>query len=266
MINIPRVENVSAICRSAVGRTLIVDTKTTSASIIADIVRSIGGRDIVIEGDEKRALTACLELDPDIIFVERSGPRLDGLSFSRRLRRSHLACRKAPLIMITVEATLTAIAQARDAGIDQVLGKPFCTGDVLSRIEAVTAPGRSWIEAVSYVGPDRRRLSPKGYKGALKRRSDVDARLEITARKDQAMRILSSALKQFESDPPQALRAIQEQASVLKALAIKTADFDFSLAAAEVLMAASRSPVTRERLVEPVARLLTFGPPGAVSA
>lgn len=265
-MEINRVATGSAIRRSVVRRALIVDNKTPSASIIADIVRSIGGRDIVTEGDEKRALTACLELDPDIIFVERSGPRLDGHSFSRRLRRSHLACRKAPLIMMTVEATPAAIAQARDAGIDQVLGRPFCTGDVLSRIEAVMAPGRNWIEAVSYVGPDRRRLSPKGYKGALKRRSDMDAKLATAAQKDQAMRILASALKQFENDPPQALRAIQEQASILKALAIKAADFDFSLAAAEVLMAAGRPTVTREHLVEPVGRLLAFAPPGTVSA
>ena len=36
--------------------------------------------------------------------------------------------------------------------------KPFTIGDLERRLEAVTLKPRDWVEAVQYVGPDRRRF------------------------------------------------------------------------------------------------------------
>ena len=46
-------------------------------------------------------------------------------------------------------------------------------GDLFRRVENVTCKSRPWIEAVMYVGPDRRRFNSGEFAGAKKRRSDA---------------------------------------------------------------------------------------------
>jgi CheY-like chemotaxis protein len=202
-----------------VKRSLIVDPNAAAARLIVDLLRGLGGSEIVVEPDEKLALLACMDLEPGIIFVEHSGPRLSGESFARRLRWSNLECRKAPIIMVTGEATASTIKGARDAGVHEFIRKPFSSGDVLKRVEMVATRERDWIEAVGYVGPDRRRFNSADYSGPLKRRSDVAARTSPAAAKEQALRILVSSVQQFDTDPAQALRSIRAQAASLRQLA-----------------------------------------------
>src|SRR5690606_2302087 len=97
---------------------------------------------------------------------------------------------------------------ARDAGIHEFMVKPFTAGDLLRRVANVTLKPRDWIEAVNYVGPDRRRFNSGEYKGPQKRKADLARAVDpVAARPDQAVRILRSALAQFDVDPTQALRA-----------------------------------------------------------
>jgi len=244
-----------------VRRALIVDPNVASAKLMADLLKGLGAREVVLESEEKMALEICRDLDPGVIFVEHAGPRLSGESFTRRLRRSHLGCREAPVIMVTAEATGSAIKGARDCGVHEFVRKPFTVGDLLKRIEMVATRPRDWIEAVGYVGPDRRRFNSEGYKGAGKRRTDVAAKVAPGAAKDQAMRILASALNQFDSDPTQALRSIREQANALKQLALKAADarLAVNVAALETILAGPTP--TKAMLAEPVGRVLDLAEP-----
>ena len=51
--------------------------------------------------------------------------------------------------------------------------KPFTIKDLERRLEAVTLKPRDWVEAVQYVGPDRRRFNSAEYKGPRKRKADA---------------------------------------------------------------------------------------------
>lgn len=252
---------IAAMVRKAV----IVDPNAASARLIVDLLRGLGGKEIVVEPDEKRALEVCFDLEPGLIFVEHAGPRLSGESFARRLRRSNLECRRVPIIMVTGEATASAITGARDAGVHEFVRKPFSSGDVLKRIEMVATRNRDWIEAVGYIGPDRRRFNADAYSGPLKRRSDVSARTTPAMARDQAMRILASSLKHFDSDPPQALRSIRAQADILKHYAVKTADARLAVAIAAVETVTAALNPTREALSGPIAQVLELAPPGTFS-
>src|SRR6202007_42283 len=143
------------------------------ARLLADLMRGAGAREALFEPDERRALDLAETTGPSIIFVERSGPRLDGESFTRRLRRSDFACRRAPVIMVTADATLNTIMGARDSGVHEFLRQPFTATDLIRRVELVISKPRDWIEAVQYVGPDRRRFNSGEYSGRRKRRSDM---------------------------------------------------------------------------------------------
>jgi DNA-binding response OmpR family regulator len=131
--------------------------------------------------------------------------------------------------MVTATATANAILAARDAGVHEFLRKPYTAKDLLRRLEAVTLRPRDWIEAVQYVGPDRRRFNSGDYTGPLKRRSDGKSTSD-EARILQALKILKSAVAAVDADPTQALRSMLAQATELQRLAVITGDKKLTVA------------------------------------
>ncbi len=240
-------------------RVLIVDPNPHAARLLTDLMKVLGARETVVEPTASRALRAAAALEPGIVFTERSGPDLNGEQFARRLRRSDLACRRAPIIMITAEATASTILGARDAGVHEFLRKPFTSADLQRRVENVALKPRDWVEAVEYVGPDRRRFNSGEFTGPGKRRSDRATGAEaLAAAKDQAMRILASALDQFDRDPMQAVRAIREQASTLKGVAMKVSDSRLAVAVGALEVSLASGPPTKATLSAPIGALLAM--------
>ena len=246
-----------------VRRVLIADPNLASARLLLDIMKSLGAREVVTESDEHRVIDHAREMEPGLIFTERSGPKLDGERLARSIRRSNLGCRRAPIIMMTADATASSIKGARDSGIHEFLRKPFTSADLFRRVENVALKPRDWIEAVGYVGPDRRRFNSGEYAGPQKRKADkpATAAAAVLAVKDQAMRILAASLAQFDSDPMQAVRAVRQQAETLKALAMKTSDARLAVAAAGLEGSLAAGPPTRASLVGPIGAILALADP-----
>lgn len=244
-------------------RVVIVDPNLAPARLLLDIIKSLGAREVVHETDELRALDAIREIEPGLIFSERTGPSLDGESLTRKVRRSNLASRRAPIVMVTADATATTIKGARDCGVHEFLRKPFTSADLFRRVENVALKPRDWIEGVAYVGPDRRRFNSGEYAGPQKRKQDKPASgtEAAIAVKDQAMRILAAALNQFDSDPTQAVRAARQQAETLKGLAIKTSDAKLAIAAAGLEATLAASHPTKAILAQPIGVLLSLADP-----
>lgn len=244
-------------------RVLIVDPNPHAARLLTEIVKGMGAGEIVVEPSESRAMKAAADLEPGIIFTERNGDNLDGESLARALRRSSFACRRAPIIMVTADATASTILGARDSGVHEFLRKPFTSADLFKRIENVALKPRDWVEAVGYVGPDRRRFNSGEFSGDRKRRADKPANgaAAMAAAKDQAMRILASALDQFHDDPMQAVRAIREQAAILKSLAMKVSDSRLAVAVGALEVTLASGPPTKETLAAPIGSLLAMAPP-----
>ena len=155
-----------------VRRTLIVEPNLHAARLLVDIIKGMGARDIHVEQTGAKAMIMARELEPGLIFTERGGVALDGEGFVRELRRSHLACRTAPVIMVTADATANTIKGARDVGVHEFLRKPFTSADLIKRVENVALKPRDWIEGIAYVGPDRRRFNSGEYAGPQKRKND----------------------------------------------------------------------------------------------
>jgi CheY-like chemotaxis protein len=194
-------------------RTLVIDPNSANAKMLASLLRSIGPS-CQVYGAQTAAqgLELAKDLNPDLVFVEMKGPSLDGIDFTRRLRRSEFTCREAPVVIITAEATAAAIVGARDAGVHEFLRRPYAMGDLQKRIDAVSGKPRDWIEAMQYVGPDRRRFNSADYKGPRKRRTDGSA---VSQKINQALKIIQAAAMSMDSDPIQAARALTTQARIL---------------------------------------------------
>ena len=242
-----------------VRRVVVVDPNASAARLMTDIVKGFGAREVYVEGDEDLAMELIRDVEPGVIFIEHSGPTLNGESLARKVRRSHMTCRTAPIIMVTAEATAATIRGARDAGVHEFLRKPFTTGDLFKRVENVALKPRPWVEAVGYVGPDRRRFNSGEYSGAKKRRGDTDGGSVVDVR-DQATRILVAAMTQFDQDPMQAVRAIRQQAATLKGLAVRTADAKLAIAAAALEGYLASGPPNKAGLAQPIGAILSLNP------
>jgi CheY-like chemotaxis protein len=246
-----------------VRRVLIIDPNPAASRLLADQMKGLGARDLYFEPEERRALEMARECDPCIIFVECGGPKLDGGAFTRKLRRSNLACRMAPVIMMTSDATAATIKDARDSGVHEFLRKPFTAGDLLKRVMAVAIKPRDWIEGVGYVGPDRRRFNSAEFSGSRKRKADkaqseAEAQVQVI---DQAVRILRAALNQFDNDPNQALRSMRDQATTLKQMATSGAgEARLAVAVSVLEMTLANAAPTRADLEAPVKGVLALYP------
>jgi DNA-binding response OmpR family regulator len=242
-------------------RVLLLDSSVANGRMMADLVKNLGANRIYTEVSEARAMEACKQLEPQLVIIEWSGPMFEGPRFTKNLRRSGLACRAVPVIMVTAEATAGSILGARNAGVHEFLRKPFTIRDLSRRIEAVMLTRRDWIEAVNYVGPDRRRFNSGDYSGPRKRRTDNVAQAD-TGRIDQALKILQSAFGAIQTDPDQARRSIQAQASDLHAIAVRTKDMKLMAAVAPlqraVIAIGEAGPLSRSMLESAAAGLWAF--------
>ena len=247
----------------SIRRIVIADPNPASARLLMDILKGIGSREVFIESDEERALELLRDVEPGVIFTERRGETLNGETLTRRLRRSSMSCRAAPVIMVTGDATASSIKGARDAGVHEFLRKPFTAGDLFKRIENVALKSRPWIEAVGYVGPDRRRFNSGEYAGSRKRKGDAASGEKTVDAKTQALRILAAALAQFNDDPAQAARAAKQQVETLKALAAKSGDIGLAIATNALDGYLSGAAVTKDGLAQPIGAILALNAPMA---
>jgi DNA-binding response OmpR family regulator len=231
-------------------RILLVEPNQASARMLSELLKGAGARQIYVEPTGAHALNACKLLDPQVVFTEVGGPSHEGLDFVCRLRRGDLACRQAAVIVVTAEATASTIVAARNAGVHEFLRKPFTMRDLTRRLEAAVLHSRDWIEAVGYVGPDRRRFNSADYQGPRKRRSD-QVPASPAGRLDQTLKITKSAIAALETDPAQALRSLQVQAAELKALAAALADAKLAAAAGKLQTALSRASAGQAGLSRP---------------
>lgn len=248
-------------------RVLIVEPNQASARLLLELVKGGGGKQIQVERRFATALDACRLVGPRLVLTEVGGPAREGLAFVRNLRRSDLACRHAVVIVVAAEATAPVIMAARNAGVHEFLRKPFTAGDLARRLEAAALHPRDWIEAVGYVGPDRRRFNAGDYQGPRKRRADRAATTPVE-RIEQALRIAKAAIAAFEIDAAQTLRALRVQASELKGLGATGGDANLVAAATKLqreLAGVTEASLSRAALEAATADLWSYrlGEPAA---
>lgn len=196
-------------------RVLVVEPQPAAVKLLQELLRTISPGQVITATTDAKAMIAVQSMDPQMIFVEYAGPGMDGLRLAKAIRRSELNCRKVPIIMVTAEATAQAILGARDAGVHEFLRKPYTMKDLLRRLEAVVLKQRDWVEAVQYIGPDRRRFNSGEYAGPRKRKTDEPGTPD-KARVLQALKIVRAAAGSLDSDWMQARRALAAQAHDLR--------------------------------------------------
>lgn len=203
-------------------RVLIVDSSPGSARMLRDAMRLFCSGKIHCVETNDVGFELAKDFNPQLFIIDLGGDPGAALQLVRRIRRSYMACRHAPIIAATSSATADVIFAARDAGVHEFLVHPFTPVDLSRRLQAVTLKSRDWIEGMRYVGPDRRRFNSATFTGPKKRLGD--GRMPDLARLQQALKIVEFAIAFKDNDPAQALRSLRAQAETLLDLGIKFDD------------------------------------------
>jgi DNA-binding response OmpR family regulator len=120
--------------QAALDLLLIEDSESLSANI-AEFLEARGHR-IDFAHDGRTGLDTALAGSFDVVILDLSLPRLDGLRVCEEIRAR--ASRHVPILMLTARDTLNDKLQGFDCGADDYLTKPFELAELAARCEALS--------------------------------------------------------------------------------------------------------------------------------
>ncbi|MFT3726763.1 MAG: response regulator [Terricaulis sp.] len=159
----------------AILRVLVVDHRPFQRRLIAEALRALGRVEIGYSENIEQCLLALTYFEPTAIVFDDDIDGGTGLSLARRLRGGEAGdvTRRLPMIMVTQHNTAAHAERARNAGVDELVLRPFSTATLIGKISEVRNNRREFIESAHYVGPDRRRRRPGAeYEGPRRRLFD----------------------------------------------------------------------------------------------
>jgi CheY-like chemotaxis protein len=114
-------------------RTVIVEDNKDGAESLAAVLEDLG-HEVTIVDDGARAMAACPEVDPHVVFVDLVLPGMDGLEVAQRLGA---LCPHAKLVAVTGLVAPVVREKTLAAGFSHFLLKPYTIGaleDILDEI------------------------------------------------------------------------------------------------------------------------------------
>jgi two-component system response regulator RpfG len=134
---------------------LIVDDQSTGRRLLGELMRKIDDDVRVIDvGDAERALDWARGEVCDLVLTDYKMPGIDGVEFTRRLRRLP-GYREVPLVMITIVEDKAICYEALEAGATDFLTKPVDHFECLARCrnlltlrnqQKIIADRAAWLE------------------------------------------------------------------------------------------------------------------------
>jgi two-component system, chemotaxis family, chemotaxis protein CheY len=137
---------------------LVLDDHRFMQQVMRLILNGLGVRKVVCVGSVDEALTVLETETFDIVIADYLLGGKTGAQFTRLARTTRSGSdRFIPIIACTADTTPRTIQELRDAGADEILGKPVSPQAIWSKITAVTNARRKFVSTPEFFGPDRRR-------------------------------------------------------------------------------------------------------------
>ena len=137
---------------------LVVDDEPRIAEIARDYLARAGYR-VTTRGNGADALALARSAPPDLIVLDLGLPQMDGLDFTRALRKHS----NVPIIMLTARVDESDKLIGLELGADDYITEPFSPKELVARVRAVfrrvdAAPERGAIVRAGDLELDRTRL------------------------------------------------------------------------------------------------------------
>ena len=111
---------------------LVVDDEPQIVRLVRAYLQESGFR-VVTASDGEQALYVARHEKPDLVVLDIMMPHIDGLEFTRRIRREA----NIPIIMLTARAEETDRIVGLEIGADDYVTKPFSPRELVARVQAV---------------------------------------------------------------------------------------------------------------------------------
>jgi two-component system chemotaxis response regulator CheY len=155
-------------------KVLIVEDNQHMRVLLRSLLASAGMHDVQEAADGSAALNVLATRKCDLILCDLQMKPMDGLDFTREMRRSKTSANPfVPIIMISGYTEKHRVEAARDAGITEFLAKPITAQSLYARIAEIMERPRAFIRNAAYFGPDRRRKASENYDGPWRRHDDM---------------------------------------------------------------------------------------------
>ncbi len=138
---------------------LIADSNLFIARTLFSILEAFGVGKIIVCETLEEAEKQYYNSEIDCIFVDFMMEDRSGLEFIKKIRtnRSSKNSPDVPIILDTGMTDRKTIIMARDAGVTEIISKPFSPEQVLQKLDNAVNNKRDFIEVEEFVGPNRRR-------------------------------------------------------------------------------------------------------------
>ena len=159
-------------------RVLLVDDHPHIRSILTGILNALGIVSVTTAERGDIALDYMSKNKFDLLITDYEMSGMNGVAIAKAVRKDARSATpttnfQIPIIMITGNITLERLSEARDAGIDEILAKPFTVLGVADRLNSIVNKRRELIICDAYIGPCRRRATKLAYVGPLRRDADL---------------------------------------------------------------------------------------------
>ena len=161
---------------------LIVDPNAFMRSVMSNILKVLGARQITQAADGSAAMKIIRETPPDIVLTDWHMSPIDGVELTRLIRTADDSPNHyLPIVMVTSYSERHRVIEARDAGISEFVVKPLSAQSLIDHILEVIERPREFVRTGNYFGPDRRRRRKGTFAGedrrnALRRQGEPEAR------------------------------------------------------------------------------------------
>jgi len=161
-------------------RVLVVDDHAFSVSLIKEVLAAAGAEAILTATDGEQAVRLLRLFNPTVVLTDWKMPGMDGLTLAQTIRQAErtpdprIDDPQVPIVLLSGYASVAAVEQARLAGVNEVVVKPFSASTLVERLAAAMTRARTFVVTEAYIGPDRRRR-PQESPPARRRRVDKAA-------------------------------------------------------------------------------------------
>ncbi|RAU20365.1 two-component system response regulator [Paramagnetospirillum kuznetsovii] len=139
---------------------LIIDDSRYARSFIKTGLQSFGISRVLEAGDGPSGLEVLRNSEVHLVIVDHDMSPMNGIDFTRYVRGGDLvACVDVSILMLSGDSSKDVVFQARNAGVNEFLMKPFSADSLYRRVRNAMIHPKAFVQSPSFTGPDRRSLS-----------------------------------------------------------------------------------------------------------
>ena len=160
---------------------LLAESNPQIRSAVRSILLHYGFSNINEVSESKAFIDAVRSTPYRAIMLDSGIPNLDSIAITRLIRSGKLGVnRMSALILLATRSDMTFVYEAREAGVTELVAKPFSSSVLLTRLVAALEKPRPFISSEGYNGPCRRtgRVNPDIEPPKQRREDQISTRID----------------------------------------------------------------------------------------